>query len=52
MICPLQARDPAPNEKCWIPVLAFSEGGEGDEGESQRSGLNVEAEGPKWSTSG
>jgi hypothetical protein len=59
MIWPLQARDPAPKEKCWIPVVGISEGREvegeigdkGDVGESQRSGVNVEAEGPKWSMS-
>lgn len=50
---PEQARDPAPNEKCWIPWLGFSSGGSEVESgfESQRSGSNVAAEGPKWSIS-
>jgi len=52
MICPEQARDPAPKEKCWIPVLTFSAAGDREPSESsQRSGLNVEAVGPKWSIS-
>jgi hypothetical protein len=52
MICPLQAREPAPKEKCWIPVEDFSLAGERVPSDSsQRSGLNVEAVGPKWSMS-
>ena len=52
MICPLQARDPAPKERCWRPVLAFSAAGSRVPSEvSQRSGLKVAASGPKWSTS-
>lgn len=48
MICPLQARDPAPKEKCWIPVKGFSLHGESVPSESsQRSGLKSGAVGPK-----
>jgi hypothetical protein len=43
--CPEQAREPAPNEKCWIPLASDSVGGERDD--NQRSGSNVAAEGPK-----
>lgn len=51
MICPEQAREPAPKERCWRPVGIFSDAGEVPFESSQRSGLNVEAEGPKWSMS-
>jgi hypothetical protein len=48
MICPEQARDPAPKEKCWMPVAIFSETGEIEPLESsQRSGLKDAAVGPK-----
>jgi hypothetical protein len=49
MDCPEQAREPAPNEKCWIPLASDSVGG--DKEDSHRSGSNVAAEGPKWDTS-
>lgn len=52
MIWPLHAREPAPNERCWRPELAFSAAGSRVPSDvSQRSGLNVAASGPKWSTS-
>jgi hypothetical protein len=48
MICPEQAREPAPKEKCCIPVLTFSDAGLMAPSEvSQRSGLKAEAVGPK-----
>ena len=46
---PEQAREPAPKEKCCMPVDADSTGGVTES--SHRSGLNVEAEGPKWDMS-
>jgi hypothetical protein len=52
MIWPEHARLPAPKEKCWIPVLAFSDAGSMVPSDmSQPSGLKVEALGPKWSIS-
>jgi hypothetical protein len=48
MICPLHAREPAPKEKCWIPVADFSDAGSMVPSDwSQRSGLKVEALEPK-----
>jgi hypothetical protein len=52
MSWPEQAREPAPNEKCWMPALTFSDAGSIVPLElSHRSGLKVAASGPKWSIS-